>query len=93
VIPVGYSHGYPFQAAHQSRVLIRDKFYPVVGRISMDYLTVNIGGDSVDVQDIATLIGRDTLQMIRAEEIAQAAGTIPYEIVARISRQIPRVIH
>lgn len=92
VLPVGYSQGYPVGLSGKSRVLIRGKSYPVLGRVSMDYIVAGIGQDAVEAGDRATLIGKDGEEEIRAEELASLAGTIPYEIITRISPQIPRLL-
>lgn len=92
ILPVGYSHGYPFALSGKSSVLIHGKRYPLAGRVSMDYLAVAIGRDAVNVGDQATLIGSDGAERITAEALAAEAGTIPYEIVTRIHPQIPRKV-
>ena len=92
ILPIGYSHGYFVSLSGKSRVLIRGKFYPVVGRVSMDYLAVNLGQDLVRAGEVATVLGRDGDNVIRAEEIACAAGTIPYEIVTRVNPELPRIV-
>ena len=92
VLPVGYSHGYPVALSRKSEVLIHGKRYQVIGRVSMDYLTIEIGDDSIRVGDQVTLLGRNERDVIRAEELAQVADTIPYEIVTGINSQITRVL-
>lgn len=92
VLPIGYSHGYPFSLSAKSRVLIEGKSYPIAGRVSMDYLVVNLGKDEAKIGDIAILLGGDGPETIRAEELGKLAGTIPYEIVTRINREIPRIV-
>ncbi len=91
VLPIGYSHGYPFSASRGAEVLFRGKRYPLAGRVSMDYLTVNFGDDTVRAGDEVTLIGEDHGSSIRAEEMAAWAGTIPYEIVTRLLPSLPRL--
>ncbi|HLD56195.1 MAG TPA: alanine racemase [Candidatus Omnitrophota bacterium] len=95
VLPVGYSHGYPFSLSGQgSVVLFQGKRFPVVGRVSMDYLTVNFGPDfsGVKVGEVVTLLGRDGAEAVTAESLAEKAGTIPYEIVTRLSPALPRIL-
>ncbi len=73
--------------------MLKGKLFPIVGRISMDYLAVDVSHEEIHAGDVATLIGKgDQNQMITAEEIAEWSHTIPYEIVTRIQPQIPRIV-
>ena len=92
VLPVGYSHGYPVALSNQARVLLNGKSYRVTGRVSMDYLVIDLGEDSAHPGDIATLLGSDHDESVSAEQLAVLVGSIPYEIVTRINPQIPRVL-
>ncbi|MBI4000081.1 MAG: alanine racemase, partial [Candidatus Omnitrophica bacterium] len=94
VIPVGYSHGYPFSLSNKGIVIFRNKFYPVVGRISMDYLTVDFGPEisGIKAGEIVTLLGREGNLEISAETLAERAQTIPYEIVTRLNPSISRIV-
>ena len=94
VIPVGYSHGYPFALSNKGIVLFRGKSYPVVGRISMDYLAINFGSNvpEAKVGEVVTLLGKDGDQEISGEVLAEKAATIPYEIVTRLNPAIPRIV-
>ncbi|MBN1688003.1 MAG: alanine racemase [Candidatus Omnitrophica bacterium] len=89
-LPVGYSHGYPYSAFQKAQVLYKGKRYPLAGRISMDYLSFDLGPDSAKIGDEVTLIGPDGKEEIRTEEVAGWAGTIPYEIVTRLTSKLPR---
>lgn len=90
-VPVGYGDGYFRALSDRAQVLIRGRRYPVVGRISMDQLVVNIGWDSAYNGDQVTLIGRDAEETIGAEEVAQWANTISYEVLTNINARVPRV--
>ena len=91
-IPVGYADGYPRLLSNKGRVIIKGKYAPVVGRICMDQFMVDITDiDGVSIEDEVTLIGRDGASFIGADEIAEQAGTISYEIVCGISKRVPRV--
>ena len=94
VIPVGYSHGYPFALSNKGTALFHGKRYPIVGRISMDYLAVNFGSSlsGAKVGDVVTLLGKEANAEISAEALAETAGTIPYEIVTQINPGIPRIV-
>lgn len=90
-VPVGYGDGYFRAMSGKAKVLIHGKRYPVVGRISMDQIVVNIGWDSAYNGDEVVLLGEMKDQILRAEELAQWAGTIPYEILTNINTRVPRV--
>ena len=90
-LPIGYSHGYRVAFSNRGHVLIRGRQYPVVGRVTMDQTLVDIGPSGpVKRWDTVTLLGRDGRAVIRAEELAHSAGTIPYEIVCAVHPRIPR---
>ena len=91
VLSVGYSHGYPFTASNKAYVLFRGKRYPIAGRVSMDYLTVNLGDAEAQAGDEITLLGEEQSTCIHAEDLARWAGTIPYEIITRILPGLPRI--
>ncbi|MFA6600566.1 MAG: alanine racemase [Candidatus Omnitrophota bacterium] len=90
ILPIGYSQGYPFTASGRAHVLYRGKRYPVAGRVSMDYIAVDFGEDPFKAGDEVILIGKSGSEVITAEELAQWAGTISYEIVTRLPTRIPR---
>lgn len=89
-LALGYSHGYPFSLSNRAEVLFRGKRYPLAGRVSMDYLTIDLGNDPAEIGAEVTLLGEDGSETIAAEELAKSAGTIPYEIVTRLSSRLPR---
>lgn len=91
-IPLGYSHGYPYTAWKKACVIYQGKRYPLAGKISMDYMTFNLGHNEVKEGNIVTLIGQDGNDCIHAEEIATWARTIPYEIVTRLNNHLPRMV-
>ncbi|PKL82457.1 MAG: alanine racemase [Ignavibacteriae bacterium HGW-Ignavibacteriae-3] len=90
-VPVGYGDGYFRSMSHKAEVLIGGKRYPVIGRISMDQIVVNIENDSAFNGDEVVLFGRDRSENITVEELAEWAGTIPYEILTNINTRVPRV--
>lgn len=90
-IPVGYGDGYFRSMSNNAHVLIRGKYYPVVGTISMDQIVVNIESDSSFNGDEVILFGSDGKNKITVEELADWAGTIPYEILTNINTRVPRV--
>ena len=90
-VPVGYGDGYFRSMSDQAQVLIRGGKYPVVGRISMDQIVVNIEWDSAYNDDEVILIGEMESESISVEDLAAWAGTIPYEILTNINTRVPRV--
>jgi len=90
-VPVGYGDGYFRSMAHQAQVLIRGQKFPVVGRISMDQIVVNIEWESAYNDDEVVLIGEMEGECITVEDLASWAGTIPYEILTNINTRVPRV--
>lgn len=91
-LPVGYSHGYRVGFSNRSSVLIHGQKCPVVGRVTMDQLLVDVGSlPAVRRWDEVTLIGRDRDLEISAVELADLIDTIPYEIVCSIHSRIPRI--
>jgi alanine racemase len=89
--PVGYGDGYFRSMSHKAQVLLRGKKYPVVGRISMDQIVVNIEWDSAYNDDEVILIGESGSESITCEDLADWAGTIPYEILTNINTRVPRI--
>ena len=88
VIACGYGDGYPRHAAPGTPVLVKQQRVPLVGRVSMDMITVDLGAESgVKVGDEVTLFG----EKLSIDEIAANAGTISYEILCQITRRVPRI--
>ena len=90
-IPVGYGDGYFRSMFQKAEVLLRGKRYPVVGSISMDQIIVNIEQDSAYNGDEVILLGSDGTNSISADDLANWAGTIPYEILTNINTRVPRI--
>ncbi|MGC0330061.1 alanine racemase [Streptomyces sp. SAI-170] len=91
LVPVGYADGIPRHASGAGPVLIGGKWRTVAGRIAMDQFVVDLGGDEPSAGDEAVLFGPGDRGEPTAEDWAQAAGTIAYEIVTRIGSRVPRV--
>jgi alanine racemase len=90
-IPVGYADGYPRSLSNKGFVLIKDIKCSIVGKVCMDWSLVDITDiDGVDVGEEVILLGRGNTQTITADEFAEYAGTIPYEILCKISKRVPR---
>lgn len=91
VLPIGYGDGYRRGLSNSADVLIRGRRFPIVGTISMDNLTVEVGDSEVAIGDSATLIGADGDERVSAEELARRLDTINYEITCGVSARVPRV--
>lgn len=90
-IPVGYGDGYFRTMGNKAQVIIRGEKYPVIGRISMDQIVINIEQDSAYNGDEVILLGTDGSNTITCEDLAEWAGTIPYEILTNINTRVPRI--
>ncbi len=90
-IPVGYGDGYFRAMSNKAQVIIHGRKYPQVGRICMDQIMVNIEADSAFNGDEVILIGASGGERITAEDLADWAGTIPYEVLTNINTRVPRV--
>jgi alanine racemase len=85
VIAIGYGDGYPRHAKAGTPVLINGKRYPIVGRVSMDMITVDLGlGHQVNCGDSVILWGED----LPADEIAKWADTISYELLLQLTSRV-----
>ena len=91
-MPLGYGDGVRRALTNDCDVLVDGRRYPLVGTISMDNLTIDLGPETaVEPGAEAVLIGRQGEEEIRAEEIAARLGTINYEVTCAITARVPRV--
>jgi alanine racemase len=90
-VPVGYGDGYFRALSNVAQVAIHGKRYPVVGRVCMDQIMVNLEWDSAYNGDEVVLIGAAGDGAITCEDVAAWAGTIPYEVLTNINTRVPRV--
>ena len=90
-IPIGYGDGYLRSFSGKADVLVKGKRAPVIGRVCMDLTMVDVTDiPDVKVGDGVVLLGKDNNEEITAEELANYAGTIPYEIYCTINQRVPR---
>ena len=90
-VPVGYADGFRWSLSGKFHVLIHGQRAPILGRVCMDQLMVDITHISdVAIGNKVVLIGQHESERITAEEIAEAAGSFNYEILCGISRRVPR---
>jgi len=85
-LPAGYADGYRRALSNNAEVLIRGKRAPVVGRVSMDLVTVDVTDIDAALGDEVVLLG----DSITADELAAKAGTISYEIFCGVTARVPR---
>lgn len=93
VIPIGYADGYSRSLGNRSRVLIRGRSAPVVGRVCMNISMADVTDiPGAEIGDEVVLIGRQGDDEVQAEELAVLSDTINYEVLARLSPAIPRIL-
>jgi len=91
-LPLGYNDGVAWRLGNRGEVLVRGQRAPIVGRVSMDYTTIDVGGiRDVAVGDDVLLFGTDGEHTLDVEEVARRAETIPYEITCSVGKRVPRV--
>jgi alanine racemase len=91
VIPLGYGDGVRRALTNNADVLVRGRRQPLVGTVSMDNITIDLGpGTEVKPGDEAVLIGQQGEEAILAEEVARRLETINYEVTCAISPRVPR---
>jgi alanine racemase len=92
VLPIGYGDGVRRGLSNNAEVLVAGSRYPLVGTVSMDNLTIDLGPDTtIGPGEDAVLIGTQGEQRILAEDVARRLGTINYEVTCGISARVPRV--
>jgi alanine racemase len=92
LVPVGYADGYLRDFSNAAKMVVNGWPCPVVGAVSMDSTTIDLGADSQAViGDEVTVLDDDPLSPASVYALASIAGTLPYEIFCRIGPRIPRV--
>lgn len=90
-LPLGYADGIPRSVLGRGAVHLTGRMRPIVGRVSMDSICIDVGQDPVEIGDIATIFGRTPEgERIPVEDLAAAAGTVGYEILVGIGARVPR---
>lgn len=93
VLPVGYFDGYPRLASSRAHVLVNGRRCPVLGRVMMNHMVVDITRATSDERPVtATLLGDDGEEHLSAESLATWAQTINYEVVTRLGAHLQRVV-
>src|SRR5438132_9845050 len=96
VLPIGYGDGWRRGLTNNADVLVAARRYPLVGTVSMDNITVDLGAEDGAERlrgEPAILIGRQGDERITAEEVARRLGTINYEVTCALTRRVGRVYH
>jgi alanine racemase len=92
LVMAGYADGYRRALGNQAHALVRGRRAPVVGRVSMDMIVLDVTDvPGVVAGDVATLLGADGAERVDADELARLTGTISYEILAGIAARVPRL--
>ena len=91
MLPIGYGDGVRRGLTNIADVLVDGGRYPLVGTVSMDNITIDLGSDAeIEPGAEAVLIGQRGGERILAEQLAAALGTINYEVTTGISPRVPR---
>jgi alanine racemase len=91
-VPIGYNDGYDRALSNCGEMVVRSKPVPVVGRVSMDWVTIDVTDvPGVEVGDRVTVIGSEGEGGATAEDIARKIETISYEVTCGISPRVPRI--
>ena len=92
-LALGYADGVPIAASGRGGVWLAGARRPIAGRVSMDYLGVDVGDAPVEVGDVAVVFGCEVAggpAVLPVEEAAQCAGTLPYELLVRVGARVRR---
>ena len=91
---IGYADGYSRSLSNKGKVLINGEYAPVIGRVCMDQLMVDVSHlDNVNVGDEVVILGKDGDREITAEEMAELTGTINYEVVCQFQKRVTILQH
>lgn len=91
-LPIGYADGYSRHLSNHGEVLIHGKRAPVVGKVCMDFIMVDVTDiPRVSVGDEVILMGKQGREQVTPEEIAEKINSISYEVLCSIGKRVPRV--
>ena len=90
-VTAGYADGYDRRLSGRADILVRGQRYRVAGTVCMDQFMSDVGGEEIEIGEVATLIGADGNDSVPAEELAVHIGTINYEVTTRIPSRVPRI--
>jgi alanine racemase len=93
LVMAGYADGLPRLLSNRGSAIVRGKRVPIIGRICMDQCIVDLSRvPDAEMDDEVVLMGRQGGESIDADEVAELAGTISYEILTGISARVPRLM-
>lgn len=90
VVPAGYADGLDWRLGNRGVVLVRGRRVPIVGRVSMDMISVDVTGLDVSPGDEVVLLGRQGDERLDVREVAATIGAIPWELLCRLGARIQR---
>ncbi len=91
-LPIGYGDGYPRALSENAKVIVNGKFASILGRICMDQCMIDVTDiENIKTGDEVIILGGEVDLKFNADDMAEALGTINYEILCRIKSRIPRV--
>ncbi|WP_346961683.1 alanine racemase [Clostridium sp.] len=91
-LPIGYGDGYPRALGENAKIIVNGKFAKIIGRICMDQCMIDVTDiENVKAGDDVIILGEEGNLKFNADDMAEALGTINYEILCRIKSRIPRV--
>jgi alanine racemase len=92
VLAAGYADGIPHRLGNRGQVIVKGKFAPVVGAVSMDLTTIDVTACSdLKAGEAVTLLGSEGTASINAQQMAKWAGTISYAVLCGIHARVKRV--
>ncbi len=89
VIPIGYADGLSRRLSNNWEVKINGKYYPLRGRVCMDFIIAEIGSSNINIEDEVLIFGND--EKLNAETLAIRIGSISHEVLANIGDRVKRV--
>lgn len=90
-IPIGYADGWSRILTSKAEAIIHGKKFPIVGTICMDQCMIDLGDEPVEIGEEVVLIGKSGKEEISVDQIADALGSINYEVTCMLSNRLPRV--
>lgn len=90
VIPIGYADGFSRRFSNNGELKIKEKYYPIIGRVCMDETIIDVGNDNVYAEDEVLIFGDD--ERLNARTLSERMeGSIPYEILTSVGERVERV--
>lgn len=93
-VPVGYGDGYPRSLSNKGCVLIHGRRAPIVGRVCMDQLMVDVSGiPDIRIEDEVVLVGQQGGETLLLDEVSALSGRFNYEFACDINKRVPRIYY